>query len=84
MRCKGKPYTLSYIYTLKIVDVLSAIMSEYSNATKEIRELEITCTTLVFQSFLKEQSRPSVSNVTSADVRLTTGLGSGQFCNVIG
>ena len=33
---------------------------------------------------LKEQSRPCVSKLTSADVRLATGLGRGQFCDVIG
>ena len=33
---------------------------------------------------LKEQSRPSVSKLTSADVRLATGQGRGQFCDVIG
>ena len=33
---------------------------------------------------LKEQSRPSVSDVTSADVSLTTALGGPRFCDVIG
>ena len=33
---------------------------------------------------LKEQSRPCVSKLTSADVRLATKLGRGQFYNVIG
>ena len=33
---------------------------------------------------LKEQSRPSVSSVTSADVSLTTGLGWPRFWDVIG
>ena len=33
---------------------------------------------------LKEQSRPCVSKLTSADVRLATTLGRGQFCDVIG
>ena len=33
---------------------------------------------------LKEQSRSSVSNVTSADVSVTTTLGRGQFYDVIG
>ena len=36
------------------------------------------------QQFLKEQSRPSVSKLTSADVRLATGQGRGQFFDVIG
>ena len=33
---------------------------------------------------LKEQSRPSVSKLTSADVSLATGVRKGQFCDVIG
>ena len=33
---------------------------------------------------LKEQSRPCASKLTSADVRLATKLGRGQFCDVIG
>ena len=33
---------------------------------------------------LKEWSRPSVSNVTSADVRLATPVARDQFCDVIG
>ena len=33
---------------------------------------------------LKEQSRPSVSKVTSADVCLTRALGWPRFCDVIG
>ena len=33
---------------------------------------------------LKERSRPSVSNVTSADVRLATTVARDQFCDVIG
>ena len=42
------------------------------------------CNVLLLRRVLKEQSRPSVSNVTSADVSLTTPLDRGQFCNVIG
>ena len=34
--------------------------------------------------FLKDQSCMSVSNITPADIRMTTALGRGQFCNVIG
>ena len=51
MRSEGNPYTLPYIYTLEIIYVLSVIMRKNSNATKEIREVEIACTILFFPKF---------------------------------